>query len=110
MFWAGLVARREDGRWDERLLKWLPEGKRELGLLKIIVSDVLDAHFHEQIQLNRQEWAVYAGDQPIRKGWIDDFATFANDWNGQVLGKSEDEVVLFSRPRLLQLLASRGLF
>lgn len=29
--WAGHVARRKDGRWDERLLNWLLEGKRQRG-------------------------------------------------------------------------------
>ena len=87
--WAGHVARREDGRWDERLLNWLPEGKRDRGHPKRRWSDVLDAYFYERFQLNRGKRVLYAGDRPTWKSLVDDFATFAKEWNGQVLGQSE---------------------
>ena len=43
--WAGHVARRQDGRWSKRSLRWAPEGRRAQGRPKRRWEDSLNEYF-----------------------------------------------------------------
>jgi hypothetical protein len=81
--WAGHVARREDGRWNAKLLHWWPTACRRRGHPRRRWSDVLDAYFWERLHLSRGECVIYAGDRVAWASLVDDFIKFASTWTGK---------------------------
>jgi hypothetical protein len=77
--WAGHVARRDDGRWNEKLLHWWPEGERSREHPKRRWSDVFDAYFEE---IGRGEWLLYTGNRPSWAELAENFVEFSTDWTG----------------------------
>lgn len=81
--WVGHVARRDDGRWNERLIHWCPNGSRRRGHPKRKWPDVLDAFFHHQVQATQGEWILYTGDRASWAALGDTFVKFSSKWIGQ---------------------------